>query len=160
MDRPQWAYRHGQPAYRWRWRDRAPRVQLHYHTLDVDPEDEDLYFKVGGGPLEDPCYREMMTAARWEHERAIEQRKKLRIENHVRLVNDYLRAKEGRIRLRHAIGDLEFAFEPYRARIIAKISSDDLKKIKERPHDMELSVRNISYNANKILKLVANKVLK
>jgi hypothetical protein len=117
LQRPQWRFRHGIPRYIYRWRTKTWVVDLHYHTLDVDPDDVDNFFKVIGRPLEDPVHRETISYGEYKRRHRVEVAKARRIAAIAAHVDKYLQLKAWRTRLRHAISDLEWNFEPYRKHI-------------------------------------------
>ncbi len=122
MDRPQEYRRWVPPRWkRWRFGPEGINLGLRYHTLDVAEEDVENFYAVSVhlGSIQ----AETISYAEWRRRRGVETKKRERISHHVAFVEEYLKLKAWRVRLRHASGDLEWAFEPYRkeaASLLAK----------------------------------------
>lgn len=101
---------------RYRWRDNFVKARKVYRTLDVDPEDSDNFICIDGGPAKDTGFEIVSTYDRRRNRVMREQR--MRIKATAQHVNLYLHVKAERKRLHHLAYDLDWAFEPYRRRVV------------------------------------------
>ncbi len=124
MDRPQWKFRNGQPAYPYRWRPVDWKFQFSYRTLDVDSEDKDNFITARGVDLNpvDTYESTRVTRAR--------QANAQRIAARAAHVAEYQKLTAWQARLRRVSADLEWNFEPYRQAVIAYIPKENLTEAK------------------------------
>ena len=111
MFRPQWIYRDGRAFRKFYWRRWDRGVDLLYRTLDVEPDDQDNFYKICMSADDTPPWQGDATIAEvsW-----IADEQKRRVAAYAKYATEWLELKKKFTRLQHAADDLNFAFEPYR----------------------------------------------